>query len=437
MRVRKRNLVYLIGIPQSIACEKILLQKPYLSQYGTIRKIILNSYGSYHRPSHSSFSAYITFEQESEAAFAILGLDGFEFEDLVLRASFGMTKYCSFFLRNMKCHSKDCLFLHQLGRKEDVIVRDESDTTKGSAHEDIDILAKRVSSFHMEELQEKLKDVLSFPPVLGSLKRVYELVSKLVIERNFSKMKELGPLKLKSTKSEIIRKSKVVPKTGKVSRWDDESDKEIHQDSVSTHSVTRAQGKVSHESMDFINDCGSSTQPSSLNRSENHSTFHQHIKNRSPGHSPSPTLEESIRSSRKSSVSIERKSNTGILTDSPLTQTFSRDFFNTHREVFDLGEKMLENPLINLRPHKIIETDLDKMIVERLTSDFHSIVTRKTSAYKFPMKNELCEDFDAIMERRPQKPLMEAFLNLKLEAYEPKEETFSLYGQTYQVSRRN
>ena len=35
-----------------------------------------------------------------------------------MRASFGTTKYCNAFLRNMSCSNPDCLYLHELGEDE-------------------------------------------------------------------------------------------------------------------------------------------------------------------------------------------------------------------------------------------------------------------------------------------------------------------------------
>lgn len=59
-----------------------------------------------------SFSAYITFKNFIEAALAILTLDKSVIENKTLKASFGMTKYCSFFINNQTCLNKECLYLH-------------------------------------------------------------------------------------------------------------------------------------------------------------------------------------------------------------------------------------------------------------------------------------------------------------------------------------
>ncbi|CAM9969726.1 unnamed protein product [Ectocarpus fasciculatus] len=42
-----------------------------------------------------------------------------------IRASFGTTKYCNSFLRNLPCNNPDCLYLHELGDEEDRFTKDE------------------------------------------------------------------------------------------------------------------------------------------------------------------------------------------------------------------------------------------------------------------------------------------------------------------------
>ena len=61
------------------------------------------------------YSAYITYSNETEAACAILCVDSLLIEGKIIRAFFGTTKYCSYFLNNQICQNSDkCMFLHQL-----------------------------------------------------------------------------------------------------------------------------------------------------------------------------------------------------------------------------------------------------------------------------------------------------------------------------------
>ena len=63
MRVIRRNLVYVVGLPPSIASEEILKKPEYFGQYGKISKIVLNrslvTGGG--DPRRASASAYCTF----------------------------------------------------------------------------------------------------------------------------------------------------------------------------------------------------------------------------------------------------------------------------------------------------------------------------------------------------------------------------------------
>ena len=104
-----------------MANEKTLAAQEYLGQYGQIRKIIVNkeklfARGADHAP---SFSAYITFTRISEASLAILALDELALEERTLKASFGMTKYCSYFSKGIACPNKECLYLHTAANEAD------------------------------------------------------------------------------------------------------------------------------------------------------------------------------------------------------------------------------------------------------------------------------------------------------------------------------
>ena len=114
-----------------------------------------------------NYSAYITYSKEREAALAILCVDSLMIKGKIIRAFFGTTKYCSYFLNNSKCQNLEkCFFLHQLANDDDIILDSERDFTynqhlnlskkilKLSSPEDIEILRK------MEKPKKKV-----FPPV--------------------------------------------------------------------------------------------------------------------------------------------------------------------------------------------------------------------------------------------------------------------------------
>ncbi len=90
-----------------------------MGQYGTVKKIVVNKDNPFKNNFYrqSFYSAYVTYENKIEASIAILCLDGLKLQNSVLKASFGMTKYCSFFINNQVCPNGQCYFLHKIAKK--------------------------------------------------------------------------------------------------------------------------------------------------------------------------------------------------------------------------------------------------------------------------------------------------------------------------------
>jgi len=130
VRVIQRNLVYVIGLPLSIASEEDLRRGEFFGQYGRIHKVVVNhNHGAPPKdPRHGSASAYITFCHKDDARSAIQAVDGYQWDGRLIRASFGTTKYCNNFLRNLPCTNPECLYLHELGDSEDRYTREEIQT---------------------------------------------------------------------------------------------------------------------------------------------------------------------------------------------------------------------------------------------------------------------------------------------------------------------
>lgn len=107
--------MYVIGLAPDIASESKLGSLDLFGQYGKIDKIVINTSNVYHSGrSGPSYSGYITFASPRDSALAILAVDQHIHADRLIRASFGTTKFCQYFLNGQKCQSKDCLFLHDL-----------------------------------------------------------------------------------------------------------------------------------------------------------------------------------------------------------------------------------------------------------------------------------------------------------------------------------
>ena len=103
------------------------------------------------------YSAYITYSNEKEAAYAILCVDSLLIQGKIIRAFFGTTKYCSYFLNNQICPNLDkCLFLHQLIDDKDIII---DDNMIFSYNEHINLSKKIInySDLKMKELILKMK----------------------------------------------------------------------------------------------------------------------------------------------------------------------------------------------------------------------------------------------------------------------------------------
>ncbi|KAL3649775.1 hypothetical protein CASFOL_006178 [Castilleja foliolosa] len=127
VRVMQRKMVYVIGLPLSLADEVILARKEYFGQYGKVTKVSLSrtAGGTIQQFANDTCSVYITFSKEEEALRCIQLVHGFVLEDKFLRASFGTAKYCHAWLKNMPCNNPACLYLHSIGADDDSFGKDE------------------------------------------------------------------------------------------------------------------------------------------------------------------------------------------------------------------------------------------------------------------------------------------------------------------------
>ena len=122
LRIIKKNLVHVHGFPKIIVKTDTLKSKEYFGLYGNITKIIM-TYKINPNNSKKVYSAYITYSNDKEAAYAILCVDSLLIQGKIIRAFFGTTKYCNYFINNQVCPNFDkCKFLHQLINEEDIII---------------------------------------------------------------------------------------------------------------------------------------------------------------------------------------------------------------------------------------------------------------------------------------------------------------------------
>lgn len=117
--------MYLIGIPPCLANESVLSKTEYFGQYGKIRKCVVNKNNPYNSPSGLSYRAYINYVNEVEATLCIKACDNFTIGNMQLKATYGTTKYCNYFLNGNACPKTECLYLHEFGSCLDTFTREE------------------------------------------------------------------------------------------------------------------------------------------------------------------------------------------------------------------------------------------------------------------------------------------------------------------------
>ena len=143
LRIIKKNLIHVHGFPKSIAKTDILTSYEYFGQYGKIIQA-KTTHKANPETKKKSYSSYITYSNEKEAAFAILCVDSLLVEGKIIRVFFGTTKYCQYFLNNIKCPILDkCFFLHEFATDNDIII----DSNTVFTYEDHINLAKKFIDF--------------------------------------------------------------------------------------------------------------------------------------------------------------------------------------------------------------------------------------------------------------------------------------------------
>ena len=147
LRILKKILIHIHGIPKGLANKDLLESEKYLGQYGTINKLIV-SYKISQDTNKKAFSAYVTYSNELEAAIAILCIDSLLIQGKIIRAFFGTTKYCNYFLNNDECPNfYRCIFSHQYIDSNDIIINNNSDFTY---NEHINLAKKIIYSHKLE-----------------------------------------------------------------------------------------------------------------------------------------------------------------------------------------------------------------------------------------------------------------------------------------------
>jgi len=115
-------MIYVIGLNPELANEDTLQQFEYFGQFGQLQRVAVTIDKS-SRQTQASASAYITFEKQLDASLALLSVLSCDWGKPTLKASFGMTKYCSYFLAKMDCQNVDCAYFHGQANESDCILK--------------------------------------------------------------------------------------------------------------------------------------------------------------------------------------------------------------------------------------------------------------------------------------------------------------------------
>ena len=188
-RIITKNLVYVVGLSASLASREKLMKYEYFGQYGTIQKIVVNQSKAYDQsnPNGPSFSAYITYSKPSEASIAILSLDDTIIDNHCVRASFGTTKYCAFFLKGVECTNRDCVFLHKLADEADIIHRKDLATNKyifNKQHE----YAIKIADIYNPTVKRKLMNMKRGKTIFPAPNMIYRSVFVIQNDPEYNKI---------------------------------------------------------------------------------------------------------------------------------------------------------------------------------------------------------------------------------------------------------
>jgi len=161
-RIIKKNLIHAHGFPKSLSKLEILKSYEYFGQYGTIlNSILIKKVNS--NTNKSTFSVYINFSDEKEAAIAILCVDSLIIEGKIVRAFYGTTKYCKYFLNNVACPNEHkCIFLHKLVTDEDIIINND---TKFSYDDHLNLAKKILKLYNVKFFRYQKNKNSVFPPI--------------------------------------------------------------------------------------------------------------------------------------------------------------------------------------------------------------------------------------------------------------------------------
>lgn len=113
-------------MPDYLADRDLLMTDPYFGQYGTIEHCTLQRHKGENFYGIGLYNVYIMYTTKESATDCIQAIDGVYVDDLYIKASYGTTKYCKYFLSNRECHSSNCLYYHQKAPDSMCFIKEET-----------------------------------------------------------------------------------------------------------------------------------------------------------------------------------------------------------------------------------------------------------------------------------------------------------------------
>ena len=188
LRVIQQNLIHVQGLPKGLNNTTLLQSQEYFGQYGTIKNIIISKKMNPEN-NRETYSVYITYKNKTQAALAILCVDSLLINGKIIRAFFGTTKYCNYFLNNKICpNAKTCMFLHKIVSDKNIII---DDNTNFSYNEHLN-MAKKIIELSKAEIKNILKIKKKPKNVFPSIDFIFlteEQKEKYFVEGNINYIK--------------------------------------------------------------------------------------------------------------------------------------------------------------------------------------------------------------------------------------------------------
>jgi len=124
IRIRQKNIVYVVGLPVNLCNAKLLKSSKWFGKYGTISRICFNT--SPKCVKANSIPTFVTYTSEYDALQAIQKMNLYCLSDGTrLKTNFGRTKYCPTFCQGKQCINNKCKFLHEWASSDDIITEQE------------------------------------------------------------------------------------------------------------------------------------------------------------------------------------------------------------------------------------------------------------------------------------------------------------------------